>query len=315
MTPQKSPLQRSAPWDALVRLVSRIEPRVRAQGPRDVWPLQGLAVRAASLAAAVAALVERRLWSEAFILGRTLMEIEITMKWLTAGPAASQRLSDYVATINDQQERLVRKWEDGASVSAQLFGDLYGDRLRKEIMSAKQASVATKSAANAPTLQPQDAAADTGTPDASIRERACATGLADSYDFLFWQMSCYAHADALSVIEFAPPEMDLAIRNLFSGNLSSGHVQRLVEDGLPVQILHTIGTANECLGLGLTDDIEQAWDVVHQAIGRNSRLEVEFRSPEDQSRGIRFKSADGSHKDYMPKKQLPRVPRSKKRHR
>jgi hypothetical protein len=306
MKRKKNPRVLSEPWQAAVRTAALLKARVLAQGRRHVWPIQGLAVRSASLSAAAATLIMRNYWSEAFVLGRTLMEIEITMKWLTDGSAASQRLKEFVDTIQYEQVRLVRKGASGVSVTAQVFCDVMKERLERE-------SASTDATASEPS-----GSSEWG--ETSIRDRARACGLEDNYDFMFWQVSCYAHAHPLSVIEFAPPELDLAIRHLFSGNLQSGYVRDVVERGLPAQILHTIGTANDCLGLGMADDLARAWKVFHRAEQVRSGaagITLEWRSPDQPGdlppRGMRLVSVDGSHKDYVPTQVAPTGRRTNRR--
>lgn len=257
-----------------------------------LWPIRGLARRAANTSRGLAVLVMNGLWAEALIVGRSLMEMEITVKWLLARDV-KDRLSRYIGAIHDEEERLARKLADGISVDAQMLNELVGDQLRDRL----------KNSPLRPDASPQDRRRRrSGWPYLSIREMAREVGLERNYELCYWIESVFTHVHPLSVLESHPTEWDHILCPLFACEARTGMPRAFCLVALPASILHLFATLDEALGLGLQATIDETWKAVH-ALLRDEESGVRWAPSEDIPPGeVRIYQPDGTVRRYTPKR-------------
>src|SRR5688572_24777436 len=91
----------SKPWGSLVILsqtVTRIEikPAIHAQ-----WPILALTIKAAHTTLSMGTLAAMQQWADAAILGRSLFEAEMLIKWMLESDTES-RVATYLSEIESE---------------------------------------------------------------------------------------------------------------------------------------------------------------------------------------------------------------------
>lgn len=274
-------------WEAILKLSLSIRQDNKPLPKQELWPIKGLARRAANISRGLAVLVMHGLWAEVLILGRALMEIEIIMKWLLK-EGGNARLESYIAAINEEKKRLRRKMSSGVSVSAQILSELIGEALDAEI--------------DADSDDRNNTGQNKRWPPISIRDMSKEVDMERNYDIVYWLQSIFTHSHPLSVIESHPPEFGHLLCHMFTCEASSGLPRATALTGMPMVILHVFATADTALQLGLGSDIEHAWELVRSSV-MNEEKGVQWVPSNDIPVGdVRVVYADGTSKQYSPQR-------------
>lgn len=277
-------------WRIILELATSIRKMNPALPQPYMWPIRGLARRSANISGGLAVLVMNGLWAEALILGRSLMEMEITLKWLLSGDT-KKRLNRYIGAIRDEEKRLCRKMTEGVSVSAQILSELIGDQLRDRL--AKGVKTPGPASYHGPKSR---------WPYLPIREMAREVDLERNYDLGYWIESIFAHVHPLSILESHPSHWDHLLCPLFTCEAREGLPRALCLVALPASVLHVFATVNDALNLGLQTKIEKAWKAVH-ALLRDEDSGIRWEPSIELSPGeVRVYSTDGTVKRYTPKR-------------
>ncbi len=278
-------------WRQILEMASLLRQAGTNPSEPHLWPITGMARRAANMTRGLALLVMNGLWAESLVVGRSLMEMEITVKWLLAKDV-KDRLDLYVGAIRDEEERLARKLSDGISVSAQVLNEFVGDQLRERL----------KKSPLRPNLPPRNQKKKrTGWPYLSIRDMAKEVGLERNYELGYWIESVFAHVHPLSVLESHPIEWDHILCPLFACESRTGMPRALCLVALPSSILHLFATFDDVMGLGLGPRLEEAWAELHELL-RDESNGVQWVPSQDLPPGeIRVHRADGTVHRYAPK--------------
>jgi hypothetical protein len=274
-------------WELILKIAHAIRMSKIPPPAKHMWPIRGLGRRAANLARGLAVVIMHGLWAEGLILGRALMEIEITVKWLLVGDSVA-RLQRYVNAIHSEEERLCRKLDDGISVSAQFLNELVGEELRTRVKNRSSSGKAAYSKLRWPA--------------ASIREMAKEIGLERDYELGYWMESIFAHAHPLSVLEAHPSEWDHILCPLFTCERREGIPRALCLVALPSSVLQTFAAIDGVMKIGLQRELEEAWEAFH-ALLRDEENGIRWEPSIDVPLGeVHLRLADGTTKRYAPKK-------------
>jgi len=232
------------------------------------------------------------LWAEALILGRSLMELEIIIKWLLS-EKVEERLNQYIGAILDEEKRLARKMEKGVSVSAQILSELIGDKLLERIRDRRDTEASE-------TLN--RIGSKSRWPNRSVREIAKEVDLERNYDMVYWIESIFAHAHPLSILEDHPSDWDHLLCPLFTCEARDGLPRALCLVAFPASILHVFSIVNDALSLRLDGKIKRAWKAVH-AILRDESSGIRWEPSDDLQPGeLIVYGVDGKVKRYSPKR-------------
>jgi hypothetical protein len=209
----------------------------------------------------IGALATLELWSDALVLSRSLLELEITIKWILQQDVKG-RLHAYLSGISQEKKRLLNKMNAGISVSAQVLSML---------------------------IEPSDLGIDTATTELkaswsgqNVRELAREVDMEQNYDLPYWISSMFAHAHALSVLEFHPDkrkESEVFAR-MFSQQ-GGDFLSTMVMEAVPCQFLHILGSIDKGLDLGLEPAIAATWQKVHQSFNKGKGVQYVYSSETD----------------------------------
>lgn len=267
-------------WNELVGLCEAIKGCEPALPTVDRWPVLALSIKAAHTTLSIATLAAIRQWPDAWVLGRSLFETEVFVKWLLESDT-DERIKAYLAEIEDEKGRLKRKMLEGQSVAAQVMKDL----IPPEVFNAK--TDGTKSRRR--TL-------------GSVRNRAQRTNMDRSYDLPYWIASIFSHSHALSLAQWHPVlKADQSpLIDIFSFH-DNGLASWMVLEATPMSALDTFELANYHFKLGLADRITAARESFHDVVAKVSKGQVRFAS--DIERGeVRLEHENGTVRSYRPKR-------------
>lgn len=267
-------------WVEIVDLWQIAVNVAKSKQQSDLWPILGFLFRANDLIQAVACLAEKQLWVEATILGRSLLEIEIVVKWLLHKDQ-STRMKSFSNGIDGEKRRLLRKMKDGVSVTAQILGDVFEAKLKEELTGKNEL--------------------DTW-PPTSIRDMAREVDMERNYDIPYWIQSIYSHASPLSILECQPAKIKSFLVDLFDKG-PNGMVPRIMNTAIPAASLHLLSTINVALHLDLSDRIEKVWELIRREMNGEEESNYISNSSLAVPQGdIVLVGADGSHIRYSPKR-------------
>ncbi len=266
-------------WTKLIKLSQAVTEREHLVADVVDWPILALTIKAAHTTLSVATLAAMRQWPDAWILGRSLFETEIFVKWLLEADT-QHRLATYLAEIDTEMTRLDHKMLQGRSVAAQVLKDI----LPPEVLR------------NDAPVTPRDRQLGT------VRARAQRTNLDRSYDIPYWIASVFAHSHALSLSQWNPAlaAAQSHFKDIFSFR-DKGLPSWMVLEAIPMNALDTFELANHHFGLdlqGLISDTRQAFrDVVTKVSGGRVQFTTAIERGE-----VRIEYEDGSVKTYTPVK-------------
>ena len=176
----------------------------------------------------MALLIQQDLWMETIALGRS--SFEIVLRWLFHGDS-EQKLSTYLGAIDTETQRLKRKLAAETSITAMVMSDLLGEEYRKASSPAK-------------TRRP-----------VSVRDMSTEVDMERHYDFAYWMESSFVHATPLSLLDYAPGDVDPVLVDMYS---AKGSARGLAYEAIPSQLLHLFETIDSGLRLGLAKNIHDA---------------------------------------------------------
>jgi len=285
-SPDDPPLP--GPWRRTLRIATRLRGPIDPPEPY-MWPYKGFARRAADLSVGMAALVMSGVWAEALTLGRSVIELEILLKWFAGDH--KERLSIYLESIRREEQRVSRKTAKGTSASMQILGDLL-DAQSLGRLTDGTATLGPRVSVNRPTLSFE-----------KVRELAKQVDLEWNYDSAYWMSSIFAHIHPLSVIESHPPEWEHVFCRLFACGGSDSMPRSLAILALPASALHVFSLLDQTLSLGLEGDIEEAWKAVHDFV-QDEKSGLRWQPSKDVQPGhVHVHMEDGTVKKYVPRKQ------------
>lgn len=237
-------------WHAILQIGERILNCPQSPTHAPLWPILGLSKKAAATTEAIAALASAQLWADALVLKRTLIEIEITIKWFL-DQDTENRIQRYVSGIDHESMNLLNKMSAGRSVSAQFLADLI----------------------NPAALAPSNPVEEIGRSwsGLSIRDMSRDCDMERIYDMAYWISSAFVHSHVLSILDYNPSlkEQQEILGPLF-GRGSDDFPCWLVLGATPSQALHIFMAADRVLHLGLSQEIESSWELVRQCLRKAS---------------------------------------------
>jgi hypothetical protein len=266
----------SEAWNELIDLCLEIKRFDHILPTCDRWPVLALAIKAAHTTLSIATLAAMRQWPDAWVLGRSLFETEILVKWLLESET-EERIKAYLAEIEKEKKRIRRKMAEGLSVAAQVMRDL---------------------------IPPEDFEPEADATDSisrkreSVRERARRTNLDRSYDLPYWIASVFAHSHALSLAQWNPAlkAVESPFVDMF-GFHEKGFACWLVLEGIPMSALDTFQLANHHFDLNLTNSIKHARESFCKVLSKVSGGQVRTSS-EIEWGEVRFEFEDGTVRSY-----------------
>jgi hypothetical protein len=267
-------------WTHLVGLSQTItqndcKPEIPAR-----WPILALTIKAAHTTLSIATLAAMRQWPDAAVLGRSLFETEMLVKWMLESDTES-RVATYLSEIEMEAARLRRKMAEGRSVSAQILRD-----------------IVPHDAFKASTPAETDAARVLG----AVRDRARATNLDRSYDLTYWVASVFAHSQALSLSQWNPEMLaaDSPFISMFKTD-GTGLACGMVLGGIPMSALDTFQVASHHFGLGVEDRIATTRQEFREAgrkfLGGSMKFTKNIRRGD-----VIVERDDGTTTTYSPKR-------------
>jgi hypothetical protein len=275
-----------APWRRTLDVARRLRQPIDLPEPH-LWPYKGFARRAADLSFGMAALVMSGVWAEALILGRSIIELEILLKWFATADQ-EKRLNVYIQSIRKEEQRVARKIANGTSSAMQVLGDVLGPE------------VFARLAEGTATLGPAKDAGAKNLSFENVRERAKIVDLEWNYDSAYWMASIFAHIHPLSVIESHPPDWEHTLCRMFACGGEDPMPRSLAIVALPASALHVFTLLDQTLHLELERPIEQAWAAVHQFV-RDEVAGIRWKTSPDVPPGeVHVHMADGTVKVYSP---------------
>lgn len=287
----------TASWNSILELSETVLGYSQPLKDNDFWPVLALGKRACGTMKGIGALATLELWSDALVLSRSLLELEITIKWILQQDVKG-RLRTYLSGISQEKKRLLNKMNAGISVSAQVLSmlinssDLGTDTATTEIQSSWSGQ--------------------------KVRELAREVGMEQNYDLPYWISSMFAHAHALSVLEFHPDKRKESevLAGMFSQK-SGDFLSTMVMEAVPCQFLHILGSIDKGLDLGLEPAIAATWQKVHQSFNKGEG--VQYIYPSETESGtvqgdLSLVGPEGPVHIFKPKR-LPTVGKRKRRRR
>jgi hypothetical protein len=242
--PLRFPPNYTASWQALLGLCEQILNYSTPLKSEHLWPLLALCKKAAMTAKAIAALASMELWSDAFVLSRSLIEIEIIVKWLMKEDSV-RRIEMYTSGSESEKKRLLKKMVAGISVSAQTLSDLIDPA----------------------GLDTDPEKGGKGWSGLNIRQMSREVDMERNYDLAYWISSSLVHSSVLSLLEWNPKrddEHELLVSFFCQHN--DGLQSHLVLTATPLQVLHIFTFVERELGLGFAGNLDSAWHYAHLAV-------------------------------------------------
>jgi hypothetical protein len=264
-------------WNSLVELclaVKKCEPRISSCSH---WPILALAIRGADLALSVGTLASMRQWPDACILGRTLFETEILVKWLLESDT-DRRIAEYLAEVEEEKGRFRRKMEAGLSTATQVMRDLFS----AQSFSGPQTTGRKKRAGS----------------HGSVRGKAQTVNLERSYDLPYWMMSIFAHSHAICLSKWHPELMRARSPFVHLFGFESDDLPAwMALTAIPLSALDLFQLTNHHLDLNLSEQIEATRQAFRD--GDSKLTGGVLRFSKDVQRGeIRLESSDGTVTSY-----------------
>jgi hypothetical protein len=222
-------------WDQLHEVACAVLSSSTPLPDKELWPLLALTKKAANSVIGAAALVSLELWGDALVIGRSLLELDIILKWLIEKDTKI-RLTEYLSGISEEKKRFAKKIDEGYSTFAQVYGTLYPDELRA--MAHEGGKTWSKH---------------------HLRELSVETNKEPEYDSFYWISSAYVHSHALSLLEWNSElrRQENVLSPLFCMD-RPGPFEYAVIIGIPSLSLGIFGTTNEYLSLGIGAAIDLA---------------------------------------------------------
>jgi len=247
-------------WRKLVELCQDFkgfDPNARA---KDRWPILALTAKAAHTTLSIALLAAMRQWPDAWVLGRSLFETEILVKWLCES-RTDHRIKEYLEAIDEEKSRLQRKVPNGRSVATQVMRDIIPPKASE--ISAESANKKKRGRRS------------------NVRDRSKFVNLERSYELPYWTASIFAHSNALSLSQWNPilKAEDSPFVEMFSFS-DKGLASWLVLEGSPSSVLETFALTDHCFQLGLSREISDTRKLFNEVISKVSGGRVMFSAPE-----------------------------------
>lgn len=272
-------------WEQLVKVAQKVLV-LSLQPNDDLWVILALAKKAAKSVNSCASLISLEHWGDTFTIGRSMLELDIIIKWLCEQDT-QERLSEYLSGIQDEKKRFLKKMNDGYSTFAQIYSEFYGKELRESISEGEKSWNKH-----------------------NLRELSVEIGEEHNYDSFYWVSSAFVHSHVLSLFEWNADlrQNEIILAPIFSPD-KQGTFQFSILVGVLVTALSTFETANNKLNLGMTDEIELTWKLLQTDILNSTGvyLSRKHHKPEFIVKGTQ-ESGEPYEKHFIAKKR----PRHKK---
>jgi hypothetical protein len=244
------PKNYSEAWNELLDLSNELIHYNKKLSNQKFLPILGLCKKASHTAFAIASLVSIELWQDSIMLSRTLLDLEIVMKWLLHKDT-ELRLEAYKQGLEQEKKRFTNKMQAGKSISSKVANLLF-----------------TEEAVNDNNYNEKLERSWSGM---TLREMSEEVAMEGNYDMSYWISSIFLHSHYLSITSLIAEKDDTEnpIFNFFD-HTNSGLSRFMSLTAIPFQLCHIYTFANERLGLQLNDKIESCWTSCHNSLAKSN---------------------------------------------
>jgi hypothetical protein len=254
-------------WVAVSELCEKV---LRISKPEEerLWPILALCHKSVGSFNTISYLLSCYQFSDCLILGRSILENEIQIRWLV-DEDTHNRVEEYLQSLNNTKIEFNSKLKSRASTTFQALGDFL-KIAPLEIDSKRERS--------------------------NIRTRSGEVGIESTYDVFYWITSKFVHADLLSIANYKSNFFETEKELSLFFEFNKGSIFDYILLTTPTLLtLHIITHTNRCLKFGLDESIQRTWNVINQEISKNTGV---IFSEEIKMGTVSVRFMDGTVKEF-----------------